>query len=547
MSLNPQKDAILDNFSQFFTKLVQSHPLKDELLENFSNFQQIITNDSSNYLQTKSFISTLHQRNLTKISTETTKPSQDSLQTSATLPNDPSLKSFSPDELKYPFSLLAKFTYASFRDYLTKNAIPLPVDSPLIYKYSHIREFLPDSQNFYRALGLGLLEILLSDAIYIHRISEWYQKVFHREIVLNTQIYPFSSDEMRSTFCGYLKQLIQSREDPEETREGKTSRNLLYQMATKDTVFDVALISFIKEVLINKLSAVRQPSELLEDQVKSNDSRIIGDLILVIPQAFSVNLIVQIIQEKIVTENIYTVQGSDPKVCPTLHILNEKQFSYQNFCILNLDNLESETFQSQKPLVAHNRNHSLQREKTTTMTFKPERSFNTDFKVSSDKFHKSTKPPQIQDKTITAFEDTNVFDKAHPLKNLTEGNVPQFDEDDDEDSRFVFEESPKTADIISLSKILNGYMGLKSNPQKENKSPSKHKSVMHSRQGSYLGDLSYLENKETKQVLTPPKAKTGNSESPFNFNLIPSTQLQEQTMMGNKGHEENIAPPTTHV
>jgi hypothetical protein len=170
------------------------------------------------------------------------------------------------------------------------------------------------------------------------------------------------------------------------------------------------------------------------------------------------------------------------------------------------------------------------------MTFKPERSFNTDFKAGSDKFHKSTKPPQ--DKKITAFEDPNVFDKAHPLRHLTEGNVPQFDEDDDEDSRFVFEESPKTADVISLSKILNGYMGLKPNPQKENKSPTKQKSVMHSRQGSYLADLSYLENKEIKQVKTPPKAQT---ESPFNFNLIPATQLQEQT---NKGYEENIAPPS---
>ena len=155
MSSLPTKESILDSFSQFFQKLVSQHPLRDDLIQNLANFQNLILSDNSNYLQTKTFISSLYQRSLTKPSQPTLNSSEASSSTSSSLPTDTTLKGFSPEKLRYPFSLLTKFTYASFQDYLTKNSISLPVESSLTYRYSNIREFLPDSQNFYRALGLG--------------------------------------------------------------------------------------------------------------------------------------------------------------------------------------------------------------------------------------------------------------------------------------------------------------------------------------------------------------------------------------------------------
>ena len=406
MSSLSLKESILESFAQFFQKIASNHPLKEELLQNLSSFQQIILSDNSNYLQTKIFISSLYQKN---IAPTISKPSQGSLADFANyLPSDLSLKEFTPEKLRSPFSLLTKFTYAPFKDYLSKNLISLPIDSPLMYKYSHIREFLPDSQNFYRVIGLSLLEAFLSDISLISRLNEWYNKVFYRDVTLSSHIYSFSSEDLRSTFCGYLKQLIQTRVDNEETKEGQKSRNLLFNMDCKDSIFDIALISFIKEILIQKLDISKSSPENIEGRIKANDSTLIEDLIGEISQAFNVNLIVQIVQNKNVNETIYAVQTSDPRAFPTLHILNEKQLSYQNFSILNIDNFENEIFKNEKQVSSHTRNASLQHAQPSVNP-KLEKAFSTDAKGPLEKSHKNNNPFQILMKRGSLPEGTSYF------------------------------------------------------------------------------------------------------------------------------------------
>jgi len=537
------KESIMESFSQFFHKIVNNHPLKEELLQNLTTFQQIILSDSSNYLQTKLYISSLCQKSLTKTS-------QNHSQMSPTdLPTDLSLKEFTPEKLRSPFSLLTKFTYATFKDYLTKNLISLPIDSPLLYRFSHIREFLPDSQNFYRVIGLSLLEVFLSDISHISRLYEWYNKIFHRDLTLSSHIYSFPAEELRSTFCGYLKQLIQTRVDSEETREGQKSRNLLYNMDCKDAIFDMALISFVKEMLIRKLDNSKLSMENFQGRIKANDSALIEDLIGEISHTFNVNLIVQIVQNKTVSEVVYAVQTNDPRASPTLHILNEKQISYQNFSILNIDNFDNDIFSNQNQSVSHVRNTSLQHSQPS-LNPKLEKAFSTDSKNPLEKPSKNIRPSQILSKRASLpegginYNRRSVSDKVEPdfLNQFVDKIEFKFDE---EDIKLNKEELSPKEGVLSLSKILNGSADTKSKQsQGQEESPMNLTNQNQDAHYEKKDGLSKL-NENSNQLETPPKFQNqffkdnDSLKSPLTLNLTPATQLQEQSMKS----KTSIQPP----
>lgn len=550
MSSLPAKELILDNFSQFFSKLIQSHPLHDDLIQQLTSFRKIINNDSDNYIQTKTFIHSLYQRSVHKTELSPANESQTTPSVTSTLSTDSTLKIFTSEKFKYPFSLLTKFTYTSFKDYLSKNSILMPPDSSVRDKYSHVREFLPDSQNFYRALGLGILEGFLSKPILLPRIAEWYNKIFNRELSLSTQLYPFNSDELRSIFCGYLKQLAETREASEETTDGIKSRRLLYQMDSKDTVFDIALISFVKEMIMDYYAnASRNKANTVVNRMKANDSSVISDLLEEIPNIFTINLVVLTIQSRASTEVFYDHKNSDQnKASPRVYIMNEKQLSYQNFCVLNIDNLDlgnSESSAEKSKLSGtHTRNYSVQfpipSNSISTVHDNNDKNYSTGSKVSNKGSertdNKRSQSLERSNKSEAVRKSQN--SPSMELKDLQDHEIALLRRESSEREHLPAEEISPKHEILSLSKILNGYTGI---IKKENKL-SGHK-VSPQNNSDVKPQLNEVRNSNT--LITPKKPVELNKEnkasksplgyvSPLALNLTPATQLQERAM-SNKG------------
>ena len=321
-------------------------------------------------------------------------------------------------------------------------------------------------------------------------------------------------------------------------------------MDSKDTVFDISLISFVKELFITRLGADKDISSSgIENRIKANDSAVISDLLSDIPRSFDVNVIVQIVQSKLVTEVIYNVPGKDPRSCPTLHILNEKQLSYQNFCVLNVDSLENETAADQKQDASHSRNNSFQRMQSLNSSSKADKSFNLDQKATSERIEKITKAtPQgygrrnttakLYDELKSASDKSSKENRYAPLKLLTEGDGMKSDDGGKEEKITANSDLSPSSCALDLTKMLKGYGGSNQRGHQARQSPPKRMRGV----ASYKEILSQTDN--SKQASTTPKAKkyhfSSAIDSPKGYKLhaltsnpTPRNVLQERSLSQN--------------
>ena len=208
---------------------------------------------------------------------------------------------------------------------------------------SCIRDFLPDSENFYRALGLGLIELYLIEPEFKDRLRYIHNRIQAQEMVLCSDAYPFSPKDLKDTFCGYIVHLLSDEgisSDPARIRE------LLYTMTTRNVVFDAAIVSLVKCMIEeyftkhpSEMPRKASPRNLFDDlcnppKLRMDDSGIITDIIEYIPKIFSISLIVLVVENKSIRQLTYKSKAeADPKV----YLLNERHREYQNFALVTPD------------------------------------------------------------------------------------------------------------------------------------------------------------------------------------------------------------------
>lgn len=268
-------------------------------------------------------------------------------------PHDVFLENFEQDLHKYPSTSVKRFSTLSFQDYLRKNSIRSKASSPFeiqqfdFSKYTHLHDFLPDSQNFYRALGLGLIEACLKNSQFTNRLANFRENVNEKRIELSTDSYLYSSEDLRKVFCQRISQLIDLAS---ESNDFLRVRGILLLVDSRDTIFDSAIISLVKtsidKYLEEKITNMHSDHEENNGSLSNRsldqhqrrmhmmESGVIGDLMVYIPDIFQVTFVLQTIENKTIKGTVY--QPHNKHDCPEIHILNEKYSVYQNFSLLSI-------------------------------------------------------------------------------------------------------------------------------------------------------------------------------------------------------------------
>jgi len=335
-SINSQ--IILEYFSQFLQKLLQNNPNTSKVIhEDFEQMSQILINEPSNLEKVHGYLNFLHEKyNPTSL----TKSSKQKILDKD--PHDVFLENFESDLQKHPSTSVKRFTTLTFQDYLRKNSIR-PQSSSLFEiqqfdfsKYSYLHDFLPDSQNFYRALGLGFIDACLGNSQFINRLVRFQNDIQEKRIKLSTDSYLYSSEDLQNIFCKRIAELIDLTE---QSNDFLRVREILLLVASKDSIFDNAIISFVK-ANIDKYLQEKIVEDYHEDfdqhkrRMHMMESGVIGDLMVYIAEIFQITFVIQTIENKTIKGTVY--HPHDKFDCPEVHLLNEKYSVYQNFSLLSV-------------------------------------------------------------------------------------------------------------------------------------------------------------------------------------------------------------------
>jgi len=413
LHLDSNKENIIENFSIFFHKIIESRPNHEEHTKEFTVLKKYLLEEGQDFSKANNFIKSLKEKCNSRLVFRLILLDQSKTTgTEKELSSNLDLKNFNLKKKAGTTPGITKFNQIPLKDYLIKNSIILSEDNKLCHRFSHIKEFLPDSQNFYRVLGLGVLEAYLTNETYQNRLKKIYEDTLNQIIPLSMNVYPFTPNELRATFCGYLKQLLTIQEEQPEPRKLK---ELLFEMCHKDPVFDVALITLTKEIILSKISGSSSMPRDFSNRIKSSDSSLINDIISLIPDALEINLIVEVVQENKIKESIYP--SRNPRENPNLNIIHEKQSSYQNFHLLSFE--EHDTFNDKEGKTHLRHLSSAAYEKPS----KPAKAFGSDSKHQAN--FERTAPVQLHFESDHLYQQKTLDPSStRPTINIGEYNAP---------------------------------------------------------------------------------------------------------------------------
>ena len=224
-------------------------------------------------------------------------------------------KLFIPNKHKENSPQTIRIKLVSINDFFSMRSPKSINKTGINQKYSHIREFTQDSNNFYRVIGISLFEQLLKEDS-TRRLQDYIDSILSKKIAFKSWIYPYNIEELRTVLCGYLHQLVKLKNSTENSIK---IRHILYEMANQDAQFDASIISLIKETILQYLGDISMnllktiiPSineSNITDFIKkiyNNDFTLIEEILTICSVIFSLNINSYLYSDQYFTEKTYT-------------------------------------------------------------------------------------------------------------------------------------------------------------------------------------------------------------------------------------------------